>query len=251
MQVRMTSNIKLFAVVAAASAVVGYFSLFSSAGAQGTKEQRDRDYQLSKEILDLDKSCTSHGPDVSLQQAETAYNQCMHASRRMKEIEKLATDPLIKRMGATFAIQLLPRIGINAYTLGEKKRMLGANRQDLVLFFGIACGSISASAPLQKQPHRQDLEQMYTAVNQHLLKHLQKDCSGIEAELKQNLARKEDEQQRAKAAAKQGIALEEQLQRCGEFLRGKRDKEGVVFDRKITRDNICPYARELGMRDGP
>jgi len=52
------------------------------------------------------------------------------------------------------------------------------------------------------------------------------------------------------AEAKQGIALEEQLQRCTAFLRGKR-AEGVVFDRQITRANVCPYAIELGMRDGP
>jgi hypothetical protein len=50
--------------------------------------------------------------------------------------------------------------------------------------------------------------------------------------------------------AKQGMTLEEQLQRCTAFLRTKRDS-GVVFDRKITRENVCPYARELGMKDGP
>jgi len=52
------------------------------------------------------------------------------------------------------------------------------------------------------------------------------------------------------ATAKQGIFSEEQLQRCTAFLRGKRDS-GVVFDRQVTRVNVCPYARELGMRDGP
>lgn len=55
---------------------------------------------------------------------------------------------------------------------------------------------------------------------------------------------------KAIAEADQRIIEAERLQRCGEFLRGKRDS-GTVFDRKITRENMCPYARELGMRDGP
>jgi hypothetical protein len=69
--------------------------------------------------------------------------------------------------------------------------------------------------------------------------------SALESLQKQTAA----SQQRIETAH-QGIALERELQRCGAFLRGKRDS-GVVFDRKITRENICPYARELGMRDGP
>ena len=56
--------------------------------------------------------------------------------------------------------------------------------------------------------------------------------------------------EKATAGADQVIASEQQLQRCTAFLKGKRDS-GVVFDRQITRQNVCPYARELGMKDGP
>lgn len=52
------------------------------------------------------------------------------------------------------------------------------------------------------------------------------------------------------AEASKSIASEQQLQRCIAFL-GQKRESGTVFDRKITRENVCPYARELGMRDGP
>jgi hypothetical protein len=65
------------------------------------------------------------------------------------------------------------------------------------------------------------------------------------------LAAKSIEFNRAKIhAAKQGIAASDALRPCLDFLKGKRDA-GTVFDRAITRENACPYARELGMRDGP
>ena len=48
------------------------------------------------------------------------------------------------------------------------------------------------------------------------------------------------------AAADQRAVLAEELQRCVAFLGQKRDT-GTIFDRAITRENVCPYARELGM----
>ena len=50
--------------------------------------------------------------------------------------------------------------------------------------------------------------------------------------------------------ANKGIADAAVLKTCLTYLQQQR-ASGKAFDRTITRDNACTYARELGMRDGP
>jgi hypothetical protein len=50
------------------------------------------------------------------------------------------------------------------------------------------------------------------------------------------------------AAAQQTIASEQALRPCLLFLKSKKDG-GFVFDRAITRENACAYARDLGMKE--
>jgi hypothetical protein len=50
------------------------------------------------------------------------------------------------------------------------------------------------------------------------------------------------------AAAQQTIASEQALRPCLLFLKTKKDG-GFVFDRAITRENACAYARDLGMKE--
>lgn len=52
--------------------------------------------------------------------------------------------------------------------------------------------------------------------------------------------------QKTIAANQKTIANAQELQRCIAYL-GQKRESGTVFDRTITRENVCPYARELGM----
>lgn len=54
----------------------------------------------------------------------------------------------------------------------------------------------------------------------------------------------------ATAAAKKGVADEAVLRTCLTYLQQQR-AGGKTFDRTITRENACAYARELGLRGGP
>lgn len=51
------------------------------------------------------------------------------------------------------------------------------------------------------------------------------------------------------AAADRAMAKEEDMAACLTFLKTKKNS-GTVFDRPITRDNACAYAKQLGMGSG-
>ena len=53
-------------------------------------------------------------------------------------------------------------------------------------------------------------------------------------------------QDKTLAAQGKTLASQADVLRCIDFLKQKR-AGGTVFDRTITRDNACPYARELGL----
>lgn len=52
---------------------------------------------------------------------------------------------------------------------------------------------------------------------------------------------------RETAEANQTTAAEQALRPCLEFLTARKNA-GAVFDRQITRENACSYARQLGMQ---
>ena len=63
-------------------------------------------------------------------------------------------------------------------------------------------------------------------------------------------ARQEAMEARERAVvANKAIAKEEDLAACLAFLKGKKNS-GTAFDRPITRDNACAFARQLGMGSG-
>jgi hypothetical protein len=65
----------------------------------------------------------------------------------------------------------------------------------------------------------------------------------------QRLKQEEAEARARGAAANKAIAKEEDLAACLIFLKGKKNG-GTAFDRPITRDNACNYAKQLGMGAG-